>query len=149
MKWRDLEDALMFLDVRDQIVIQCPTAHDVPYIKRGIMMNLGEPDRIIGNTLYYGSKRIIVCPVLYSQEHKTLGFNSESMFYIGWISEMDIEIAEENGIVFDDRPRVLQLWKDCGMSFGDIFNALKVDGWHEIKACDHLHNFIRGRVAWL
>jgi hypothetical protein len=143
MKWKDLDVAIDFLDVRDQIVIQCPVHIDVPYIKRSIILRLGEPDRIVGNDLFYGKKVIRIIPVLYVEESRLMAYREDCLFYVGWASGEDKQGLIDRGIVPDNSPRWLHIWEQCGMSFADMLNALVIDGYSEVDACGYLNKYMR------
>lgn len=96
MKTEDVIVALEFLWESDQVVLQCASAQDIPYVKRAVHKLAGVPSKTIGNVLYYGKKKIHIACVL--NPNDWYGFRESVLFYIGRENGSDLTLLEIGGI---------------------------------------------------
>ena len=138
MNQEDIKVALQFLFSDDEpraIFMQLPFMRDIPYVKRGIMQEIGEPDMSLANAMKYpGNKQIHFLSLFNASEAQLRGRDQEQMFYIrGDSEEASLMGKLEQHEVPDAQ---ISLWRRMGMSAYDIYRALRVDGYepHQCRA---------------
>lgn len=143
LRWSDLMYALEFYySSKDGITIQCPTWGDIPYVKRAVIAHIGEPDKMLGNDIYYrdgitkGYKYIKIRPSLHESLDCMLGMRQEDLFYVGWTSEEDIIEMVRNGVIITRNPSILSIWKMIGMDAFTAYKKLTSMGYLEDEAQD-------------
>lgn len=77
----DLSTALMFLDSLPSITLVVESKERIPYVLRQLYKQLGEPRKVWGTELFYGSKSIRVLSYL-ADEHNIRGIRHEQVFMV-------------------------------------------------------------------
>lgn len=78
LKWQDLEKAMEFLDVLGFLVIQVQSSKDLPYVRRWLYQNMGEPRRVVGDMFYYGDNRVAIRTL-----DRCEGYSPGVLFFVG------------------------------------------------------------------
>lgn len=76
----DVQVALMFLDSLDSITLAVDKASYIPYVRRALVRELGQPSKAYGDAFYYGGKAIHMVSRL--NEARIVGIPREQVFYV-------------------------------------------------------------------
>lgn len=76
----DVQVALMFFDSLDSITLVVDKYEYVPYVRRALVRELGEPSKAYGDAFYYGGKPIHMVSKL--NEARIVGIPREQVFYV-------------------------------------------------------------------
>jgi hypothetical protein len=82
-QYKDISDitiALQFLPELEHITIAVERREYVPYARRKVLRMVGEPSRMVGDTLWYGRKSIRVISVRHEQDWR--GIPHHQLFYV-------------------------------------------------------------------
>lgn len=138
----DIKTALMFLycDDRQQIVLQCYSVKDIPYIKRELVTLLGQPDKTDYHTFYYringNYKTIHMVPILRDMR----GYKNEDLFYVARTNGQDWQTLASNGFWLDQRLDIGAYLMTNAFGIIDVYNMLIRDGMTGQQALDTLAN---------
>lgn len=129
MRCKDHVIAIQFFsEVDNGLVLQCAKHEDIGILIRLTTKVLGQPDRVIGNTLYYNNKYIRVLPVV--GENKIEEHREGTLFYIGYEDDSDLNYLALRGIIRDitQYGNIISLWKSVGVKPIDMFKYICEDG---------------------
>lgn len=138
----DIKTAVTFLycDDRQQVILQCRYARDIPLIKRKLSALLGAPDKVIDNTFYYR----------YGMNYKSLrmvpmhtdvrGYRDEDLFYVAYESNEDWQTLASTAFWIGDRLDMGAYLLTDAFGLIDAYNMLIRDGMTGQQALDTLAN---------
>jgi hypothetical protein len=150
----DIKIALQFLFCDDQprvIFMQLPWMRDIPYAKRAIMQEIGEPDMSLANAMRYpGNKQIHFLSVGLAGANELHGRDEEQMFYISYAGKEDTKFWVGKMEQHEVPDAQIELWCKMGMGACEVLKALRVDGfaprqcYAAVKACMDLFYYKGG-----
>lgn len=142
MNVNDIKVALEFMVHcnYETIYLQCKTARDIPYVKRGLFQLLGDPNKVIDNTLYYTIGLIRHCIRIVPLSTDITGANESTVFYVAYKDNSDWhELCASSGAKHSLVPYLMMPW----VSLSDVYTWLMRDGYRGDQAlhmmrCDGL-----------
>lgn len=128
MNANDLRVALSFLDVykKETVVLQCYKVKDIPYVKRLLKHELGDPSAMLETNVWrYGNKTFRIEPV--SNESKLKGFEGE-VYYISYEDESDWREVRAQAFATHDCIDLAPYMMTDTFGLGDVYTMLVRDG---------------------
>ena len=143
MDVNDIYNALQFLGSNKGLSLKLVALdrNSVGLVKREIIHAMGQPRKMIGDSLYYGDERIDIKTAIRGRSinHQDICGLRETLFYIGWKEGKDEEVLSSCGFNIVSYPtRAIELWKCIKLPVESMLRALQVDGYSEEESVNIL-----------
>ena len=134
MNNQDIVNALRCLRRGENLNLAVLKHQDIPYVKRYLLQNLGQPNRMIENKLFYPELTITVRSVLYNNMVDLPRGLRGTIFYVEYKNGEDEEELKKHIPVQELPVRSVELWKSMGLDFYSMYKSLLVDGYSAEEA---------------
>lgn len=135
MNTKDLYNALQFLKEHTTLSLVVLTRQDIPYVKRLLLHQLGTPNKMIDNTLWYPPGIVIN---IFTVRNIPKGVRG-TLFYIGYEDDDDKYMLENQVDIVHEPVRSIELWKSLRLDVSAMYRALLVDGYDSREAFSILY----------
>jgi hypothetical protein len=142
----NLDIALHFFDAMgedSELYLQLEHLYETPEVKRYIINKLGVPSKSLYQSLWYGSKKIVILSI---RDQESVA-DKPYVFFIPYGYWGASHPPQDTG---RDRLRdCFTMWEDCGHQLSDIYNLLLREGCNTPGAMGLINSYLKVREGRL